>query len=167
MKTVTTVIFILAMTATAQAGFIDIGQAFGSAVQPYINAAIEAGIAGLVSWVLLIVKNKFNVDIEAKNRETLTAFLQRQASALIAAGAVKLNGVQVEVKNDALLGAANAAVSAIPDAMKFFNLTPEQIKHRIVDSLPQQPAVAAAAAVAIDVNNPQTPTTMPPKLTGL
>lgn len=161
-----TIIFILAMTTTAQAGFIDIGQAFGSSIQPYVNAAVEAGIAGLVSWVLFIVKNKFNVDIEAKNREALTAFLQRQASALLAAGAVKLNGVQIEVKNEALLGAANAAVSAIPDAMKFFNLTPEQIKHRIVDSLPQQPAVAAAAAVAIDVNNPQTPTTTP-KLTGL
>lgn len=162
-----TILILILLTTTAQAGFIDVGQAFSSTIQPYVNAAIEAGIAGLISWVLLKVKDKFHVDIEAQNRAALTEFLQRQASALIAAGEVKLNGVKVEVKNEALLGAANAAISAIPDTMKFFNLTPEQVKNRIVDLIPQQPAVAAAAAIAIDVKNPQTPSTAAPAHTGL
>src|SRR5262245_13001813 len=149
---------VLTMAAPAHAGFIDIGQAFGQTLQPYINALVEAGIAALVSWVAYLAKNKFHVDIEAQYRDALTAFLQRQASSLIADGAVKLQGTKVEVKNDAIAQAANTAIAAIPDALKFFGLTTDQLRSRILDLIPQQPAVAQALAIAIDTKNPETPT---------
>jgi hypothetical protein len=114
-----------------------------------------------VGWVGKIFHDKLNIDIEAKHREALTAFLQRQASGLVAAGAVRLEGVKVEVKNEALAAAANTALRAIPDVLKFFNLTPDGLQSMIVDLLPKQPAVAAAAAVALDVKNPATPSELP------
>ncbi|WP_441255898.1 hypothetical protein [Tardiphaga sp. 285_C5_N1_2] len=123
---------------------------------------MTALIAGLFGWVAIVVKNKFNIDIEAKHREAITAFVQRQASSLIAMGAVKLDGIKVEVQNAALADAANKALAAIPDALKFFGITPASIQQRIIDMLPKEPAVAQAQAVAIDVAKPVTPSTAAP-----
>ena len=145
-------------TSAARAATIDIGHAFdGGSLQEIITDAATAGITVLVGWVALVARKKFNIDIEAQYRAALTAFLQRQASSLIADGAVKLNGVKITVQNDALAAAANTALAAIPGALKCFGLTPDRIQHMIVDMLPKQPSVAQAQAVAIDVANPATP----------
>lgn len=156
-----TLVIVMSIPGFAFAAEINIGQALNGSLQEIINAAITALIAALVGWVAIVVKNKFNIDIEAKHREALTAFLQRQASGLVAAGAVKLEGVKIEVKNEALAAAANTALSAIPGALAFFGLTPAKIQAMIIDLIPKEPAVAAAAAVAIDVANPATPSTGP------
>lgn len=153
-------VFVL-MVSPADAAIIDVGQAFGTALQPYVDALVNAAIAALVGWVLYIVKDKFNVDIEARHREALTAFLQRQASSLVADGAVKLQGIKVEVKSEALALAADQALKAIPQALNFFGLTPARVRAMIVDMIPKEPAVAQAQAVAIDVQNPATPSTPP------
>ena len=144
-------------TNAASAATIDVGQAFDGSLQEIINGVATAGITVLVGWVAIVAKNKFNIDIEAQYRATLTAFLQRQALSLIADGAVKLNGVKITVQDDALAAAANTALAAIPGALKFFGLTPDKIQHMIVDMLPKQPSVAQAQAVAMDVANPATP----------
>lgn len=141
----------------AHAATINLGDALAGSLQESIAAAVTAAIALLVGWVSVVVKNKFNIDIEAKHREALTAFLQRQASSLVAMGEVKLKGVKIEVQNEALAAAANTALQAIPGAMAFFGLTPAKIQQMILDHLPAQPAVAQAAAVALDVQNPSTP----------
>lgn len=146
----------------AAAASVDIGQAIGGSMQEVINGVVMALITVAVGWVGKIFHDKLNIDIEARHREALTAFLQRQASGLVAAGAVKLEGVKVEVKNEALAAAANTALRMIPDVLKFFKLTPDRLQSMIVDLLPKQPAVAAAAAVALDVQNPATPSTTAP-----
>lgn len=143
--------------SVAFAASIDIGQAFGGSLQEIVNGAISAALATLVGWVAWTIKNKFNIDIEARHREALTSFLQRQASGLVAAGAVKVQGLKVEVQNEQLAMAANSAIASIPMAMQFFGLTPARIQQMIVDLLPKQPAIATAQAVAIDVANPETP----------
>ncbi|WBL75589.1 hypothetical protein I3J27_21385 [Bradyrhizobium xenonodulans] len=149
----------LFLATPVTAATIDVGQAFTGGLVDAINGAVMAGITALVGWVCVVIRNKFNIDIEAKHREALTAFLNRQASSLVAKGAVKLQGLKVEVGNDALAVAANTALHAIPDALKFFGLTPEALQKRILDLLPQQPAVAQAQAIALDVHNPATPGT--------
>lgn len=154
---IATIVVLVIGPGYAFAASIEIGQALNGSLQEVINAVVTAAIAALVGWVLMVVKAKFNVDIEAQNRAALTAFLQRQASSLIAMGAVKLNGIKVEVQNQALADAANMALAAIPDALKFFGLTPASLQQRIIDLLPKEPAVAQAQAVALDVANPATP----------
>jgi hypothetical protein len=72
----------------AFAASIDIGQTINGSLQEIIIGVVTALVAGLVGWVAVVVKNKFNIDIEAKHREAITAFVQRQASSLIAMGAV-------------------------------------------------------------------------------
>ena len=152
----------LASALAAHGASIDVGQAVTGGLVEIVNGTIAAGITALVGWVLMTVKAKFNIEIEAKHREALTAFLQRQASSLVARGAVKVQGIKIEVASDAVAVAANTALHAIPDALKYFGLTPEALQKRIVDMLPQQPAIAQAQAVALDVHNPLTPSTPAP-----
>jgi hypothetical protein len=152
-------LYLAAGVGLAHADAINIGQIFTGGLADIVNSAVSAAILAGVGWLAIVIKSKFNIDIEARHREALTAFLQRQASGLVAAGAVKLEGLKVEVSNASLAAAANTAIGAIPQAMAWFGLTPAKIEGMIVDLLPKQPAVAAAAAVAIDVKNPATPST--------
>lgn len=153
------IVIVMASPGVAFAATIDIGDAFSGGLLDALLGAISAAIAALVAWVAMVIKHKFNVDIEKAHRDALTAFLQRQASSLVASGAVRLQGLKIEVSNAALAGVANTAIHAIPDALKFFGLTPEVLQKRIVDLLPQQPAVAQAQAVALDTMNPATAST--------
>lgn len=153
------IVILIVSPGFAFAATIDIGQAFSGGLTDAIAGAVSAVIAALVAWVAMVVKSKFNIDIEKAHRDALTAFLQRQASSLVADGAVRLNGLKIEVSNAALAGVANTAIHAIPDAMKFFGLTPEALQKRIVDLLPSQPAVARAQSVALDTMNPATAST--------
>lgn len=156
LKICVTATLVVAMLSPARAADVVVGAAIADMLRDIVAPVVSAAVMALVGWVAMILKNKFNVDIEAQYRDALTAFLQRQASSLIADGAVRLEGVKINVQNDALAAAANAAFTAIPQVMKFFNLTPDRIASMIVDMLPKQPAVAQAAAVAIDTANPST-----------
>jgi hypothetical protein len=60
-------LFVVAAPA-AFAASIDIGQA--------VNGIVTALIAALVGWVAIAIKNKSNIDIEAKHREAITAFVR-------------------------------------------------------------------------------------------
>lgn len=128
-----------------------------------IRDAAVTMVAGVttaaISWFAYWVKQKFGVDIEARHREAIAAFVTRQASGLIAIGAVKLEGVKVDVKSEALASAARLAINAIPDALSYFGISVQDVTKMIVDVLPKQPAVAQAQAVAIDAKNPETPGT--------
>lgn len=140
-------ITIVAPPATG-GGIINIGQAFGTLLQPYIDAAVQVLILAAVSYFGLFIKKKFNVDIDKKSSDELTKFLQNRASSLIADGAVKMSGVTVKVDNQRLADAANAALNSVPDAIKRFGLTPDVIAAKIVDAIPQVAAGAAIVAQA-------------------
>jgi hypothetical protein len=75
-------LFVVAAPVMALAASIDIGQALTGSLQEVINGVVTALIAALVGWVAIVIKNKFNIDIEARHREAITAFAQRQASGL-------------------------------------------------------------------------------------
>lgn len=140
----------------ASAATIEVGSAFGI-FAPYVDAVLGLGVVLLVGWVSYVAKNKLNLSIDDSARAALETFLKNQAQNLVAKGAVKLNGVTIEVNSVALATAANAAIKFIPDAMARFGLTPEVVADKIKAVLPAVPSVAQAQAVAIDVANPATP----------
>lgn len=125
-------------------GVIDIGQAFSTVLAPYINAAVNALILAGVGWLGTWMRSKYKIDIDEKHRDALTAFLQNQAGALLSAGAVKMDGIKVNVDSGMLALAANQAISRIPDAAKHFGLTPDVVAKKIVEAIPQ---IAAGAQI--------------------
>lgn len=136
---------------------VAVNDSFIAAIRDGAVVVVSGIASAFLGWVAYWIKQKFGIDIEARHREAIRLFITRQASGLIAAGAVKLQGIKVDVSNQALATAANVAMTAIPDAMNYFGLTPQVIAKMIVDVIPKEPAVAAAQAVALDVKNPETP----------
>jgi hypothetical protein len=137
---------------------LSIGQAFGPLVQPYVDAIVMALITALFTW---LGRQKIVQNIDTGFRNTLETALKNQASSLVADGFVKLNGVKVDVRSEALVKAANIiAQQAAPAAVKHFGLTPEVIAAKIIDTLPQQPVVAMQIANAAAAT-PATPQPQP------
>jgi hypothetical protein len=140
-------------------GVINIGQAFGTAVQPYIDAAVNAIILAFVGWLGVILKNKFNISIDQGHRDALVTALQNQAGSLIADGVVKMEGAKITVPDKALAQSANEIMSVIPDAAKRLGFTPDYLQKRILDTIPQ--TAAGAAMVAAAVPAPAAPAPVP------
>lgn len=134
--------------APEQGGVINVGQAFSAALEPYINAAVNALIVAFVGWLGMILKNKFNVSIDEGHRDALVTALQNQAGSLIADGAVKMEGAKITVPDKALAQSANEIMAVIPDAAKRLGFTPEYLQKRILDMIPQTAAGAAMVAAA-------------------
>ena len=139
-------VFVIQQPATG--GVINIGQAFGSVAEPYINALVQALVAAAMGWIFWLLKTKLNINIDAEHRASITQAVQRQASSLIADGAVAMEGKAVKVDNAALAQAVNMAIAAAPDAVARFGLTPERVEARIIDMIPQAPAGAQIVAAA-------------------
>jgi hypothetical protein len=151
----------LTSVAWAQGTVVAVDHTWAESIRDIAVTLVAGVTTAFLGWMSYWVKQKFGVDIEAKHREAIAAFVSRQASGLIAAGAVKLEGIKIDVKSEALASAARMAMAAIPDALAYFGLTPGKIAEMIVDVIPKEPSISGAQAVAIDVKNPQTPTAAP------
>lgn len=136
----------IVMPPAKSAGFIQIGQAFGDFLQPYIDAAIQAIIAALVGWLAWKLKQSTGIDIDAGHRDAITKALTNQASSLVADGMVKIEDGKVDVHSAALAAAAKEVMAVVPDAAKHFGVTPEFVAARIVDTIPQ---IAAGAQLIV------------------
>lgn len=135
-------------------GIINIGQALGPFLQPYVDAAVNALILAFVGWLGMILKNKFNVSIDQGHRDALVTALQNQAGSLIADGFVKIQNGRVTVPSTALAESANEIMAVIPDAAARLGFTPDYVAKRIIDFIPQIPAGAAMIAGATSVPPP-------------
>jgi len=130
-------------------GVINIGQALGPFLAPYFNALVNALILGFVSWLGVVLKNKFDISIDEGSRNALVTALQNQAGSLIADGLVKIeqNG-KITVPSQNLVESANEIMGVIPDAATRLGFTPDYLVKRIVDTIPQTAAGAAMIAAA-------------------
>ena len=139
---------VVVVSAPAPGGIINIGQALGPVLQPYVDAIVQALVASMIGWVLWLLKTKLNINIDQGHAEALTRFVQGRANSLIADGFVKMDGAQIQVNSTALASETNLALSMVPDAMAHFGVTPEQLAAKIKDAIPQVPAGAAIMAQA-------------------
>jgi len=147
--------------APPSSGVINVGQALGPFVQPYVDALVNLLIAAGVTYLGNLLRKKLNVQTDEAHRDALITALQNQAGSLIADGFVKFekNG-KITVQNDqALVNAANEVLHVVPDAAKRLNLNPDYVARRIIDTLPQ---IAAGAALAAAAHAPAAPAAAPP-----
>ena len=134
--------------AATGGGLIDIGQAFGQAAAPYINALVNALILAGVTWLGNYLRQRFNVTIDQAHRDALVHALQNQAGSLIADGLVKIENGKVTVPSNAVTQSAAEVMRVIPDAAAHLGLTPDYVAKRIVDTIPQIAAGAQMIAAA-------------------
>ncbi len=127
---------------------------------PYVDTLLQ----GLIALGFAIIgKSKYSQWLDQSSRDALEVFLKNRASSLIADGAVRISGKSVHVESNLLYRAAREASTAIPDAMKRFNLTPEVVAQKIIDAIPQVPAGSAIVAASHqEAGEPNPVTDRPP-----
>lgn len=138
-------------------GIVDIGQALGPFLQPYVNALVGALLSALVGWLGVQANKWLGVKLDEGARNALTTALQNQVGSLIADGFVKLDGAKINVNSEQLAQSANEVMAVIPDAAKRLGFTPDYVAKRIVDTIPQTAAGAAMIAPTAAATTPATP----------
>lgn len=149
-----------AVEAPKSGGVIQLS-AFGW-LQPYVDTLVQMLIAAAFAW---LGKSRYSQWADQSSRDALETFLKNRASSLIADGAVRISGKSVHVDNNLLYRAATEASTAIPGALKRFNLTPDVVAQKIIDAIPQVPAGSAIVAEAhksAPESDPETVTDRPP-----
>ena len=140
--------FVVPPAPAATNSLLNVGQAFSDAFAPYINAAIQALLAAALSWLAYFLNKKLHINITEGQRNAVQTWLTNQASSLIADGAVSVKDGKVSVDQKKLEEHVAESATQIPDALKFFGLTPDVVAAKIVDKIPQVPAGAQIIAQA-------------------
>ena len=97
-----------------------------------LAGVIGAAIAG---WLANLLRVKFNLDIEQRHREALQTAITNAVGLAISKGATLTAGKTIDVGNPAVAAALNYALAAVPDAIKYFGLTPEAVANKIAAKL--------------------------------
>lgn len=121
---------VLATAPALAASVIDGGSIFG-AWRPYIVEIVGIVIAGLVGWIVKLIRDKLNIDIEARHREALQTALTNAAGLVIGKGEHLAGRLKVDVKNDAVAEAVSYVLKGAPDALAYFGVTPDRVRQMI------------------------------------
>ena len=118
----------------------------------YIAPAIAAIVAFLVGQLLLLLKRKFGLDIDARNREALQTALTNGAGLILQKSAGLAAGKVLDLRSHLVADAVRYVEKSAPDALKHFGLTPDAVAEKIAAKLSQ----VAPPASDIDVGETKT-----------
>lgn len=125
--------------AWAQDSTVDFGGFFGW-LRPYAVELMGLVIAGAIAWATKKFHDLTGIEIEAKHREALQSALRNGAN--LAIDKIPIGG-SIDIRSPAVAAAIRYVLESVPDAVKYFELTPE----KIADLL--RPKLFAPAAVVV------------------
>lgn len=106
-------------------------------LQPYLLAVVSVIATAIVGWLAELMRRKFNLDIDASHREALQTALTNGAGLLIGKAGTAIAGKKLDLKSAALAEAVNYVLQAVPDAIRYFGITPEAVAEKLQAKLPQ------------------------------
>jgi uncharacterized membrane protein len=106
-------------------------------LQPYLLAVVSVIATAIVGWLAELMRRKFNLDIDAAHREALQTALTNGAGLLIGKAGSAVAGKKLDLKSVALAEAVNYVLQAVPDAIRYFGITPEAVAEKLQAKLPQ------------------------------
>lgn len=116
--------------ALAQDSTIEVGSLFGT-LRPYVVELVGVLAAAIVAWLASIVRSKFNLDIEQRHRDALQTAIKNAAGLVLARIENKASAASITISNPLLAAGAKYALDAVPDAIKFFGLSPEAVAEKV------------------------------------
>ncbi len=106
-------------------------------LQPYLLALVSVIATAIVGWLAELLRRKFNLDIDAAHREALQTALTNGAGLLLGKIGAAAAGRTLDFKSAALAEAVNYVLQAVPDAIRYFGITPEAVAEKLQAKLPQ------------------------------
>lgn len=106
---------------------------FIAEVMPYLLALFGAVITAAVAWTTKKLNDWTGINIEAKHREALQSALLNGARAIM----VKYTpqGMKIDIANAPIREGVEFVLSSVPDAVKYFGLTPDEIEKHLMPKL--------------------------------
>jgi hypothetical protein len=129
------VLILFAPAAFAADGQIDAGGIYG-AWRPYIVEIVGTLLVAFVGWLLAILRQKWNIQIEDSRRDALQTALANAAGLVIAKLDNAVQGKTITISSPAVADAVNLVLKSAPDAIAHFGLTPEVLAQKIVAKIP-------------------------------
>lgn len=119
-------------------------------VKPYLDFLVQDVITlVIVPGIGYAIYRWLGIRIDTRYSDQLSKLMMNAASGLIATGAARVGTAGIDVHSPALKAEADKLISYAPNAVKWFKLTPESVADRIVQKIPQVPAVATSLAPAV------------------
>lgn len=139
--------------ASAQEAANDTRVVVGDLIAPWLEmlvGAVAVLITAILGWIAAQVKAKTGIDIEARHREALQTALTNAAGLALTRLSTTFGSKTIDVKHPLIKQAVEYVNSAVPDAIRNFGLTPEQIAEKIVAKvgLAQAPSLEADPGVS-------------------
>lgn len=129
--------FLLLIVSTtgvfAQETTIDLDP-FISEVASYVLVLVSAVIGLAVSYAVALLRRWTGINIEAKHRDALQSALLNGARKAITK--ITPSGVKIDVKNAVIADGVDYVLKSVPDALEYFDLTPERVREMIEAKLP-------------------------------
>lgn len=109
--------------------FVDVWAAWA----PVLMNSIGAVVAAIAGWLAIVVKSKFNIDIEARHREAFQSAVTNAAGLLIGKVGDLAGSLRLDVRNPVVAESIEYVLKAAPDALKYFGLfDPDEIGEKII-----------------------------------
>ena len=122
------VLGVFAMPALAQDTSTELrGGAIWATVAPYLFTTISAAVVAVLTWLAELFRRSTGIQIEAKHREALHS----AAMTGVAAGFNKIgeaaDALTINAKSAIVAQGVDWVLKSVPDAMAYFNLTPQSL----------------------------------------
>lgn len=114
---------------------------------PYLMEAAYALIAAAVGWLLVKWTKLTGLNIEASHRDALQTALKNAVNFGLNKLDDKANKASIDVKSAVLAAGIDYVLKSVPDAVKFFGLTPERLADLLEAKLTVYPAVAELVTI--------------------
>lgn len=105
---------------------IDVGT-FILEVAPYATEAASLIVIAAIGWVTVFLKRKLGIDIEARHREALHSAIMTGLGVAASRHGGSMRSIKVDVDSAFLAETANYVLQSVPDAVRYFGVTPERI----------------------------------------
>lgn len=115
-----------AVSAFAADGGIAV-QSFIDPLRPYVMEIVSIVAAGLVGYVARRVNMLTGLNIEARHREALQSALENGARLAFDHLTRDSEGKRLPVGNAGVEAGVNYVLRSVPDAVRFFGLTPQRV----------------------------------------
>jgi hypothetical protein len=133
MKFFLALIYVLMLPALVLAQDTDIN--VGQLLSPWVEALMSALlvlVTAIIGWIAAAIQRRTGIEIEAKHREALQTALTNAAGLVLNKVKSSLSDVTIDVRHPAIKDAILYINGAVPDAIKNFGLSPDDLAEKLL-----------------------------------